>query len=451
MNKEFNLHLTMIRLVLVVAVLAIGAGGYFGLSKMRKPPAKRKPQELVIRSNAVAVRPETAKTTLDGYGTVMALYHVVINAEVGGRIVEIHDKIEVGDVVTSGDLLFQIDPETYKLNVLTAQAEVERLKSELTRIDQTEINIGNQLVVVNKSHALAKRDFERLKKLATVSRAESVQRMEITELAMYRQENECVALQSQLALMPTQRAQSKANLSRAEVQLDNARLQLKRTRVLAPFTGRVVKKNVDAGQHVSMNQQLLELADDSQLELMVPIEGREVVRWLEFKANDNGPGYGRPVDKPVKVNWTESPDLCVQNARIKRIEKYDMETRTFNIAIEIQPTHNGNLSLVEGMFCKVEIQGRDIENVFRIPRPAVSYDGKVHLVVDGRLQTRQVRVAKFEGDYAIVDEGLAEGDIVLTSPLVKVLDGSKVRINLQDEELKSEPPENQTSEAGDAL
>ena len=66
--------------------------------------------------------------------------------------------------------------------------------------------------------------------------------------------------------------------------------------------------------------------------------------------------------------------------RLARIVGFEQQTRTLTIAVRVdgaaaQSNATGNLPLVEGMFCQVDIPGRVLRGVYRVPRWAVSYDG----------------------------------------------------------------------------
>ena len=79
------------------------------------------------------------------------------------------------------------------------------------------------------------------------------------------------------------------------------------------------------------------------------------------------------------------------------------------------------------MYVEAEIDGKSLNGVAEIPRPAVRQDGTV-LVVDDedRIRIREIRVARTMRDTLIVAEGLASGERVCTSPLSAVVEGMRV-------------------------
>ncbi len=86
------------------------------------------------------------------------------------------------------------------------------------------------------------------------------------------------------------------------------------------------------------------------------------------------------------------------------------------------------MPLVEGMFCSVKIPGRTLNNVFRLPRQAVSFENTVHLAIDNRLKTVPVKVARMEGENVYVYGGLNADDMVVTTRLIDPLENVLLEI-----------------------
>jgi len=86
------------------------------------------------------------------------------------------------------------------------------------------------------------------------------------------------------------------------------------------------------------------------------------------------------------------------------------------------------LRLRPGMFVTVEIKGRQMKQVFVLPRHLV-YPGEVVYTVEGnRLKVKSVKVLRAYKDSVIVSEGLTEGDLIIKTPLSAASDGMLVRI-----------------------
>ncbi|MBC2743713.1 MAG: hypothetical protein HGJ93_11875 [Desulfosarcina sp.] len=195
---------------------------------------------------------------------------------------------------------------------------------------------------------------------------------------------------------------------------------------------------MEAGQFVSPGQNILTLADDTLLEIQVPLDSRDARNWLQFEtpASDRLPTAWFANLKPVEctIRWTEDKTGSVWTGILNRVVKFDQQTRTLTVAVRVTAESamgNGNraLPLVEGMFCTIEIPGRTMHNVYRLPRQAVSFENKVYLAnADGRLKTVDVTVERIEGEYVYVGRGLNPGDTVILTRLIDPLEKALLEI-----------------------
>jgi RND family efflux transporter MFP subunit len=235
-----------------------------------------------------------------------------------------------------------------------------------------------------------------------------------------------------VSLNPLRIKEAESSLSASRARLDQARINLQRCRVQAPFDGRLKAVNVDEGQYVAPGQGLLTLADDTVLEIHVPLDSRDVRRWIQFTEPAPQPS-GAWFDglKPVAcaIRWTEAPQDLGWEGSLHRVVDFNPKTRTITVAVRVSgaaAVKSGRLPLVEGMFCEVRIPGLVLPRAFRIPRQAVGFRGTLFTVVDQRLKTVAVEVAREEGDDALIVGGLNEGDIVITTRLVDPLEGALI-------------------------
>jgi hypothetical protein len=191
---------------------------------------------------------------------------------------------------------------------------------------------------------------------------------------------------------------------------------------------------VEEDHYIHAGTMAVTLADDSVLEIRVPLDAHEAQRWLQFE-DDRSRGvawFSRLKPVACAVSWTEAPETHQWRGTLHRIEQFNADTRTLVVVVRVpaaQAVQGSGFPLVEGMFCSVEVPGRTLEGVYRVPRWAVSVDRTVYTAVDGRLVTRPVRVAHTHGDYALVDQGLAKGEILVVTRLGDPLEGSLLDLN----------------------
>ncbi len=110
--------------------------------------------------------------------------------------------------------------------------------------------------------------------------------------------------------------------------------------------------------------------------------------------------------------------------------------KKYGISAESKALSENTLPLVDGMFCSVEIPGKTMHDVVRLPRWAVSYKNMVYLYSDGRLKTVPVEVARVQGEETFIGKGLDKGDEVIITRLVDPLENALLEIINQEQGMK---------------
>ncbi|MBE9529720.1 MAG: hypothetical protein IMF00_00485, partial [Proteobacteria bacterium] len=103
----------LISIVISIIVLFIGVMGMAMLARLKAPPAEAKNGERPLRVEALQVEQKDIQVFITGHGEVKALNVVSIAPEVPGKIVKIHPRLEVGEIIPKGEVLFKIDPKDY--------------------------------------------------------------------------------------------------------------------------------------------------------------------------------------------------------------------------------------------------------------------------------------------------------------------------------------------------
>ena len=174
--------------------------------------------------------------------------------------------------------------------------------------------------------------------------------------------------------------------------------------------------------------------------MTVPIDSRDARLWLPFAAPEQAgpPNWFRDLTPAeCKIRWTEDPENCQWTGILHRVERFDPMTRTVTVAIRIANNSDNvpasGLPLVEGMYCSVEIPGKPIPNVYRLPRWTVSFDGFTYIAEGDRLSRRAVNAVRTQGEETYVDEGLSPGELVVVTRLVDPLPGILLEYDMPEE------------------
>lgn len=431
---KYSHKTTMIRVGVCAALILFGLLGMVALASLKKPPAEAKNGESVLKVNTLAVQSENVPVTITGYGQVKTLNSVNISAEVAGQVLSVHPRLEVGEVIDEGELMFRIDERNYTAALAQSRAEVEQMSSIVSRLEKQSANDTERLKTLERSRDLAKAEFDRVRNLLRQHSVGSRSSVDRAEQAYNTAEDQANQMALAVALNPSRIKEAQSNLAAAMARLDQAQTNVDRCRITAPFKGHLTKADVEQGQYVTPGQPLLTLSDDSILEILVPLDSRDVclLRFADNQEVNELAWFGRPEPVTCSIHWTEDKKGHTWTGRLHRIVAYDHQTHTITVAVRVDAatavSKTGGMPLVEGMFCSVAIPGHSLEAAFRLPRSVVSFENTVFMAEENRLKTVDVQVARIEGDYAYIISGLRNGDQVIITRLVDPLENSLLEI-----------------------
>jgi RND family efflux transporter MFP subunit len=435
----------LFRIIVCAGILFLGFAGMKLLASMKKPPAEAKPEELVLKVNALEAKLENVTVVISGYGEVQPLNSVSISPEVAGRVVSIHPRLEPGEVIKEGELLFGVDSSNYKAARDEAAASVAQLKNIIKRLTTQFQTDRDRLITIERSRDLARAEFDRSKKLFEEHHVGTRSGVDAAERAYNGAADQADQMGQAVIIYPLQIQEAESALAAARARLELTTINLDRCSVKAPFDGRIKMVAVESGQYVAPGQPVLTLADDSLLEILVPLDSRDARKWLRFEdaeVSETGAWFSHLKDEQVTIRWTEERGAHFWTGILHRVVAFDPRTRTLTVAVRIPSasavsSNSADLPLVEGMFCQVEIPGRILSDVIRVPRWAVSFKNTVYISIDKRLKTVPVTVAYKTGDDVYISEGLAPMDLVITTRLVDPLEHTLLKVTLAGEEGES--------------
>ena len=430
-----RLRTYILRALVSLLLISVGVGVKIALTLLREPPKQAEVSEMRLRVEVQPASLEDVPVSIMGYGEARALNVVAVTPKVAGEIIALHPRLEVGEVIPAGELLFRIDQRDYQAAVAQAQAQVDRLANMTVLLrKQFEIDTG-RLETARRTRDLALEEFDRDKKLYEEDDVGSETTVNLGEINYRKAQDVFDQADEGIKLYPLRIKEAELGLEAARAALELAKLSLERTEVFCPFVARIKQVQLELGQAVAPGMPVLTLADDSILEISVPLDSDDAREWLPLKptltgASEDVNWFGGVEEVPCTIRWTEDPEGHAWCGVLNRVERFDQMTRTLSVAVRVEPQAGGvdekGLPLVEGMFCQVEIAGRSMRQVCRLPRWAVSFEGVVNVVEEHRLQRRQVEVLRNEGEDTFVSGGLKTGDLVILTRLVNPLPGTWV-------------------------
>jgi multidrug efflux pump subunit AcrA (membrane-fusion protein) len=249
----------------------------------------------------------------------------------------------------------------------------------------------------------------------------------------------------ELALRKPQLAQAEADVKSAEVNLGEAKLNLSRTTIRAPFDSIVLEESVDIGQRVGPTTSIATLAGTAVfwVSASVPLDS-----FGRIVPEDNGDGS--PVSIYLDTGLGGTVLRC--GKVVRKLGNLDPEGRMGKVLISIEDP----LSLKNGArekavpldsYVRAEISTGAINNVYRIPRRGLRENNTVWVAdKDGKLRIRPVTIAWRYLDDVYVRADFGEGDRLIDTYLSSVIPGMDVKIRDSEEEM--EPAGEKLASAG---
>ena len=327
-----------------------------------------------------------------------------------------------GQPVTKGDLLLQLDTRDYEVDLQMAQAKLAKASADLAKLESWErAEEVTRLSALQAEAAArleqAKRDRDRMQQLLpthAISQAE----FEESELAVA---TASAAVDSAAALVkraqagPTEEeiAVQRALVSQAEAEVEQSKIELSKTTLLAPYDGVITAINVEVGERVAASGDVLvELMDLSYLVAEIGIPESFVGA---LKVGDQA--Y-------VLASGSVEP---VTGLVVAINERVDLETRTFRARVAID---NANARFKAGQFARVRIPFRPTtEETLVVPSESIVFiEGQpyVYAVENGRAIAKQIELGLATDTSTQVVAGLAGDEIVITDDPTLVTDQSEV-------------------------
>ena len=382
---------------IVVLVGFVAAGGMIA---SRPSVATHKPERRPPLVRVMIARPQHVQLRIEAQGSVVPRTESELVAEVSGRIVSVSPSLASGGFLEPDDVVIRIDPRDYEIARVRAQASVSRAESELE---------------------LARAGLRRHESLAAQG------------------------IESSAALETAVSAEKVAEAVRrdARASLEQARRDLERTRVRAPFAGRVREKYVDVGQFVGRGAPIARIYAVDYAEVRLPIADAAtafVDLPIAYRDDRDDRDAGAPSRGPeVLLHSRFGGQSYTWRGRIVRTEgELDPRTRMIHAVARVEDPYGrgedpSRPPLSVGLFVEAEILGRSLDDVFVIPRSAVRGDDQVAIVDEqGRLRLRSIEVIKRNRDSVVVRSGIAAGEQICTSPLSIAVEGMEVGTVLEE-------------------
>lgn len=373
------------RLLPAVILVALAT---VGLAILRNPPTLQEgggasgPR---LQVETVRIVAADYPMRIQSYGTVAPRTQSMLVAQVGGQIQRIAPAFRPGGIFVEGDVLLNIDSRDYDANVKIAEAAL----MDAVQAEAQEAARAEQALI----------DWQRLGDGEPPS---------------------------DLVLRRPQLQAAQSRVASAEAALTKAQLNLERTKVRAPYDGRMLRKLVDVGQVVNVGAQLAEVYATDYVEIRLPVRNSDLP-FIDL------PEDGRSAKPPVTIR-SDLGGPEVWKGQVVRTEgAIDASSSQLHVVAQIDDPFDLNGQRHErplkiGQYVTAEIIGNLRRNSIVVPGDAIHQNAYAYVVEQGLLQRREVVVAWRNDAEALIASGLQAGDVLVTSALGQVYSGTPVRV-----------------------
>jgi len=266
------------RLVIFIPIL-IAAVAVLMLVRARKGPQQHpdaeKPRAVrVIQVQAADVIP---KVTGYGYAEPGQVWQAV--PQVSGRIMEVHPSFKKGGFIRQGEMVVKTDPAEYELNLSQMEASVENIRAQIAELAVKEKNIRVSLEIEKKSLALKEKNIER-SQTALAARSISQTQLDQARLEYQSQSARVQEMENSLNLIPATRKTLQTGLALNQAKLDQAKLDLKHTAIMAPFDCRITETKAEIGQFVQKGQSIASADGTAWAEIAAQLPMEKMARLI---------------------------------------------------------------------------------------------------------------------------------------------------------------------------
>lgn len=405
-------------------IIILGAAalvGYFLIAFSKKPePLLRTETAWPVKVRKIAKTQISSNTIV--FGQIESQQEASLRSTVAGNIISTPGK--EGLFVAKNDLIVQIDPIETKLEVQKKAAEVQKIKAEI-RAEKTRYEADTKILIDQKRLIdLLETSVTREKKLKS-QLVGSQARIDVAEQASVRDSISLIERQFSIDNYKNREQVLEAQLSRAQAELKLSELDLTRTAIIAPFSGRISQRFIAIGDRVQPNQAILSMYDTAKLEIRAEFPITAI------------PTLQSALDNQEIITGTIADLETELDIKLDRIAGKISKTQGGIDALFLINHENPPLRI--GQTIKLIVAYPKLDNVFSVPQTAL-YDTESGFVLykivqdDAIYRLQSLPVKKVgdkirldgENEVIIFSNEIYDKDSVLMTRLPYARDGLKV-------------------------
>lgn len=389
------------------------------------------------------------RTRAVAYGNVEPATVLKAKSEVNGKISYIHPELKQGGSLPKGTTVLRIETTTFEISLDSSKAGLASSQSSLQQIEAEEKSAKRSLQIAQQNLNLGLAELERVKVLVK-ARTLARNQLNIEEQKALQLRSTVQDLQGKVDTYASRKASTRAQIKQSKSQVDQSEDSLIRTEIVLPFDARIGSVSVDVGEFVAAGGQLFEALGIEAVEINAQLPIKHV-RPLASTMNGNGNSKLANLqgsanlqimvaqwNLEAKVRIVGGDQNTIWDGELLRIsESVDPTRDTLGMVVAVNKPYEGVIPgvrppLLKGMYASVEFLSQPIDMLV-IPRKAL-HENRVYVVSEeNTLSIRPIQISYSQGQLVVIKDGLKEGDKIITSDLVPVIEGIKLELIESDE------------------
>ncbi len=421
-----------------------------------------------IEVETLTIKPQDIVKKINTIGSIQYKDKAIISSKVFGRVEKIY--VEQGNKVKNGQALARIETYPLELQLKEATAELEKAKANCRLAEEKLMQA--ERTVEQRLKAIAKSKLELLDKYVTLKNTEDVLKKKeqlfkvggITETELnslktnhhtiktqflqakkdyetlvvgYRdsdikkagitipkneKDKNNILIQINTAMEKSECDAAKSHVQQVSTQIEIIKTNIKEATIVSPINGTVALRSIDIGEKVTDETNLFVIINTMQVYCIAQINEKDL---LHIKTNQS---------VELTVDALENKKF---NGKVSIISPIlDQSSRTAEIKILC---NNNDSQLRPGMFARASIFTQTIKDAIIIPVSSIKESDTTNVFIiknNLALQKKVTIQERINEEYALINDGLQEGDIIASSSIKLLYDKAKIKIVRQAQQNK---------------
>lgn len=414
-----RLRFQVLMTVFVAALAALGLAACKRSNGQTNAAANASPTPNVVQVSTAAAVMRQLPQFFEGTGSLAANQQTDVAPETAGKVAAVG--VDIGSSVRKGQMLIKIEDADFKDRIQQAQAQLDQAKAthqqNMAKIGMKPGQKFNPEAVPEVAAARAAWDlsektlrrYEKLVESGDVSRAAYDQQKAARDQAA--EQHQALIHQAQQNYAAV--ANSQAAVDAAQTTLSLARRNLTYTVVVAPMGGYVSDRPADIGEYISPQQKVATIVSLNPLRVRIDVPEQAIPQIH--------------IGESVSVAVSAYPDRSFAGHVARVSPSVTASSRTMTVEADVD---NPNAELKPGQFATIKILLPQSAPAVLVPQRAlrtISGATYVFVIKNGFAQQRLVQTGLTEGDLVELKSGIAVDEVIATSNVDQLNDGSAVK------------------------